>query len=80
MSNLKQEYQFYNDNRVKLLKKYKGKYLVISGKKVISAYNTEGEAYRGATKIMKLGTFLIHLCTEKEKEDVAIFHTRVSFA
>jgi len=42
---LETEWEFYENNRDGLVEKYSGKYIVISGDKVVSAYDDENVAY-----------------------------------
>ena len=60
-------WEFYKDNRDKLVKEYCDKYVVISGKKVIAAYEDEDTAYFETEKKIPLGSFLIHHITKKEE-------------
>lgn len=80
MNKLDIEYQYFRDNRQKLLTQYKNKFIVIKDKKVVGAYITEQEAYEESVKKFELGTFLLQQCIEEEKEQKAIFHSRVVFA
>lgn len=73
------EYQFYQKNRDSLLKTYKGRFIVIRGDKVVGVFASEEEAYLEASKLYKLGTFLIQECTPNDKE-TQTFHSRVVFA
>ena len=61
------EWEFYENNRDELVKKYCGKYVVISGDKVISAYDDQNEAYYETVKSIPLGSFMIHLIQEEEE-------------
>ncbi|WP_461256330.1 DUF5678 domain-containing protein [Treponema sp. R80B11-R83G3] len=64
---LNTEWEFYENNRDELVEKYCGKYIVISGEKVISAYDDEKIAYRETIKSIPLGSFMIHHITEEEE-------------
>jgi hypothetical protein len=57
---LENEWEFYENNRDELVEKYCGKYIVISGNKVVSVYNDENEAYFETIKTIPLGSFMIH--------------------
>ena len=61
------EWEFYENNREELVKKYCGKYVVISGDKVVSAYDDEELAYNETVKTIPLGSFMIHHITEEEE-------------
>jgi hypothetical protein len=61
------EWEFYENNRDELVEKYCGKYVVISGDKVVSAYDDEQIAYCATIKSIPLGSFMIHHVTEEEE-------------
>ena len=61
------EWAFYEKNREELVEKYCGKFVVISGEKVVSAYEDEKIAYRETVKNMPLGSFMIHHVAEEEE-------------
>ena len=77
---LDQNYQFFLDNRTKLLKKYTGQFVVINNEQVAGSYDDEQEAYTDALKKFGLGKFLIQKCIRKNEEPKAIFNSRVIFA
>ena len=64
---LESEWEFYEKNRDDLVEKYCGKYVVISGNKVVSAYDDEKIAYRETVKNIPLGSFMIHHVMEEEE-------------
>ena len=64
---LETEWEFYENNRSELVEKYCGKYIVISGNKVVSVYNDENEAYFETIKTVPLGSFMIHHVMEEEE-------------
>ena len=66
-SSLEAEWEFYENNRDELVEKYCGKYVVISGDKVVSAYDDENKAYYETIKSIPLGSFMIHLIQEEEE-------------
>jgi len=57
-----EELEFFKANQVNLVNQYRGKILVIKGKKVIGAYNNTIEAFNEATKKYKMGSFMIQPC------------------
>jgi hypothetical protein len=61
------EWEFYENNRDELVTKYCGKYVVISGNKVVSAYDDEKIAYRETVKRIPLGSFMLKHITEEEE-------------
>ncbi len=76
---LKLEFEFYLKNQEKLLKKYKGKFIVIKNKKVIGSYASNTEAYQESIKNNDLGTFLIQECLLGAESHTQVFHSRVVF-
>ena len=64
---LETEWEFYENNRDELVEKYCGKYVVISGDKVVAAYEDGKVAYWETVKIIPLGSFMIHHIAEKEE-------------
>ena len=64
---LETEWEYYENNRDELVEKYCGKYVVISGNKVISAYDDENVAYFETIKTIPLGSFMIHHVMEDEE-------------
>ena len=64
---LEAEWEFYENNRDELVEKYCGKYVVISGDKVVAAYDDQKLAYRETIKTIPLGSFMIHHVMEEEE-------------
>ncbi len=58
----KKELRFFIKNQKDLVKKYRGKTLVLQGQKVIGVYENPLEAYIEVQKKHKIGTFMIQLC------------------
>jgi len=77
---LDKEFQYYLDNQEELVKKYKGKYVVIKNEAVLNTYNNEVEAYYETQKEHELGTFLVQYCLPGEDSHTQTFHSRVVFA
>jgi hypothetical protein len=57
-----EELKFFISNQDDLVKKYRGKVLVLKGKTVLGAYSSPLEAYIEAQKEHKIGTFMIQPC------------------
>jgi len=64
---LEAEWDFYENNRDELVEKYCNKFVVISGDKVIAAYDDEKVAYWETVKTIPLGSFMIHHIAEEEE-------------
>ena len=74
---LNKEYEYFNTNRGLLVKKYRGKFIVIKNQNVIGAYGSEEDAYSTTVKEHSLGTFLIQKCLPEAEIPPQIFHSRV---
>lgn len=77
---LEKEFKFYIDNQESLVKKHKGKILVIKNQEVIGVYNTEIDAILNTAKEHEIGTFLVQKCEPGEESYTQTFHSRVAFA
>jgi len=64
---LETEWEFYENNRDELVEKYCGKFVVISGDRLVSVYDDENTAYFQTIKTIPLGSFMIHHITEEEE-------------
>lgn len=76
---LEKEFKYYIEHQDELVKKYKGKHIVIKGKKVIGSYNSDIEAVEETSKSEKLGTFLIQKCEPGKDNYTQTYHSRVAF-
>lgn len=76
---LDKEYEFYLKNQVALLKKCRGKVLVIKDEEIIGVYDDEVTAYKETVPKHKLGTFLIQKCVPEE-ETTQTFYSNVIFS
>ena len=77
---LRDQFQYYLDHQIDLLKNYDGKFVVIKDFEVVSAYDTEIEAYLDSIKKYELGTFIIQKCSPGDKDYTQYFRSRVAFA
>lgn len=77
---LKEEFQYYLDNQDELVKKYNGKFLVITGQKVVGSYDSNVDAFIQSKDKYAPGTFLIQRCSPGNSDYTQTFHSRVSFA
>lgn len=77
---LKKEFEYYLKHQKDLVKKYKGKFIVIKDCKVIRAYDSEQEAVFETSKKHKIGTFLVQKCIPGKESYTQTFHSRVAFA
>lgn len=75
---LHREFAYYRMNQSALVRRYKGKYLVIVGETVVSDHKTELEAYLSAKASRPVGTFLIQHCLPGKKNYTQTFHSRVT--
>lgn len=63
MLELEKQYQYYLDHEADFLKKYEGKFLVISDSLEVSAFDTKMDAYAYGAENLGLGNFLLQECT-----------------
>lgn len=78
---LENEFKFFKDNHDALYRDYPDKYLVIQGNKVLFAEDSMEQAVTKAVENgLKVGTFLVQLCSEGEEAYTQTFHSRVVFA
>lgn len=75
-TNQQKDYQYFIDNKKKLLKEYPNKYVVIKGNVVIGAFEDRVEAFTETTKSHKEGTFIIQRAVP-ESTNTQVFHSRV---
>jgi hypothetical protein len=75
---LNEEYNYFIKKKPLLLKKYKGKFVVVVDHKIDGSYLTLEEAYKEASKKYKLGSFLIQKCINDIPSRQS-FHSRVVF-
>ena len=80
MVDLEKEFQYYEENRARLLEEHSGKVLAIKGQKVIGVYFTEVEALEKTSEIYEIGTFLIQFVDPSEENQIQVFHSRVTFS
>lgn len=78
MSTMSENFQYYLDNKEELIRKYSGKYLVISSCKVVKVFSSKFSAVEFATKKFEPKAFIVQQA--KEGADIQVFHTRVAFA
>lgn len=76
---LEKEFKYYLDNQSELLKKYKGRYIVIKDHDILGDYSNELEALEDTKKNHKIGTFLIQKCTPGTIDHTETYHSRVVF-
>jgi len=78
---LQKEFEWYLENQEDIVKQYNGKYLVISGHKVLYASVDKNDAYNKGIDLAGLGNFILQRCTPGDEAYTMTFHThRVCFA
>ena len=77
---LKKQLEYFKSHQEELVKKYRGKFLVIKDQGVQDVYDTEIEAYTDAKKKLGLGNFLIQLCLPGQESYTQTFHSRVALS
>jgi hypothetical protein len=76
---LEKEFKYYLAHQAELVKKHKGKYLVIKDEQVIGVYDSQSEAYNTTQKEHEVGTFLIQYCDSGNDSYTQTYHSRVTF-
>jgi len=81
MSNvvLQKEFEYFINNLPELVKKYKGKYLVIKNEQILNSYDSIDMAIIETKKTEALGTFLVQKCDDNEESYTRRYCSRVSF-
>ena len=75
---LDNEFYYYRTNQSDLVSKFNGRFLVITGNKVIGDYGSYLEAYVKTKKQHAPGTFLIQECTEGDRAYTVTCHNVIS--
>lgn len=65
------ELEFYLDNKEDLIRKHKGKVLVIKDARIVGVYDTVSEAYDFGVKNYGLGNFAIQQVSEDSESPAA---------
>lgn len=73
MNNVDKNYQWFEENKKELLKKYKDQYIVICKEQVLFNSDSFEKAVTFASEL-ELGTFIIQKV--ESEETVQVFHTR----
>ncbi len=76
---LEKEFKYFVDHQEELVKKFKGRFIVIVDDAVVGDYSNDGEAYIEATKTRKPGTFLIQHCIPGPTAYSQSFNSRAVF-
>ena len=77
---LEKEFDYYLSHQDELVKKYRGKHVVIVGEEVIGAFEDEMEAIRETSKTHEMGTFFVQQCEPGDENYTQRFYSRVVFA
>jgi len=75
---LENAFKYYIKHQTELVKKYRGKYIVIVDNEVIGSYDDELEAIHQASKKHELGTFFVQKCEPGTESYTQLFHSRVA--
>ncbi len=77
-SPLEPEFDYFLSHQDELVKKYRGKFVVIQNEKVIGVYDSEFEAIEETTKTSELGTFLVQQAEPGTESYTQVYHSRVA--
>lgn len=80
MAELKCEFDFFLKNQKSLVKKYRGKYVVIKNNKVLGVYSDIPSAISETSKVEEYGTFLVQKCEPGTAVFTQFFHSRIKVA
>jgi hypothetical protein len=80
MEKLEKEFKYYLEHQDELVKKYRGKFIVIKNQEVIGLFDSELEAIEKTAEKHELGTFLVQKCEPGSESYTQTYHSRVTFA
>ena len=80
MAKLESEFNFFLKNQESLVKKYRGKYVVIKNRKVLGVYSDIPSAITETSKVEEYGTFLVQKCEPGTAVFTQFYHSRVKIA
>lgn len=75
---LDSDYKWFSDNQKELFVNYPNQYLIVSGGKILGAFDTFDKALSEALKEKKAGEFLIQQCV-KNPEPIQYYNRAVVF-
>ena len=78
-SPLQREFDFYLKNQDELVRKFRGRFVVIKDQQVIGDYADEIEAITKTSKTHEKGTFLVQRAEPGEEGYTQTFYSRVAF-
>ena len=67
---------YFESVRDKLAKEHKGKFVLISGQKIISFHDTRIDGVKEARTKFEPGFFIVMKCVPIEEEEVHVLHSR----
>ena len=76
---LKREFDWYLANQEELVKKFKGRFVVIKDQAVLGDYADDATAVLETQKDHEMGTFLVQKVEPGSGAHTATFHSRVAF-
>ena len=74
---LEREFEFYLERQDELVRRYRGKFVVVRGCEVIGAYDDEIEAIERSAQRFPLGSFLVQKCEPGTESYTQVFHSPV---
>lgn len=76
---LQKEFEYFLEHQKELVKKYRGRVIVIKDQKILGAYDDEVTAVLETQKAHKIGTFLVQKCESGDAAYTQTFQSRVVF-
>ena len=79
-SEVSKQTEYFKRHRNELVRKHRGKYVVICNEEVVVAKASEAHAYADAVRDLELepGQFSVHHCVPEAEDLPAVFHSRVA--
>ena len=75
-----QNYQWFRSNHRRLLRRYRGRYIVVARAAVVGDYDNEDQAICETIRSgIRPGAFIVQRCVPVSEEERAVFHSCVSF-
>ena len=74
---LQRNFKYFEKNRNAYVKKYRGKFVVISNCAFVSAHESFADAVISARKTFKDGEYIVKHCIPKSEEEPIHFYSRV---
>ncbi len=75
---LRKQFKYYLDHQDELVRRYRGRWVVIVGEQVVGDFDSELAAYEFASGAYEPGTFMLQLVTPGKENYSQTFRSRVA--